>query len=178
MTQAYAPENAAGLTELVRAELGREPLPDSAGHWPQPGLGGTGDVELISGRLTAAALAWLLDAAEPASGILRFTLAARYVDGLAVGWYEFREGAFYAVESADPLPVDPATVFVASDRKALREGGVHRWRQALLATGAAGEVARSHASVAGYSFALADSSTANEHELFVQAWTFAPDGGC
>lgn len=177
MTQAYAPENAAGLTDLVRGELDREPLPDGAGHWPQPGLGGTGDVELIPGRLTAAALAWILDATAPASGILRFTLAARYVDGLAAGWYEFREGGFHAVESADPLPVHPATVFVASDRRSLREGGVHRWRHALLATGAAGEVARSHANVAGYSFGPAAGSTVREREFFVQAWAFAADGG-
>lgn len=171
--QDYAPESATGLLDLLRAELSREPLPGSAGYRFRPDVGDTGSVQLVSGRLTSQGLAWILDAAALGSGGLRFTIAAREVDGLDAGWYEFREGVFLAVETTDEVPGDPATVFVSSDRKAVREGGVHLWRRALLATGAAGEVARSHAGAVGYSFEPAPGSIVNDRDLFLQAWAFA-----
>ncbi|EME52553.1 hypothetical protein [Amycolatopsis decaplanina] len=172
----YVPESPAVLSDLVRAELAAAPLPRDSGH--QPRVRGTWEVRLVDGRLTADAMGWILDAATPDSDVLRFTVAARDVDGLAPGWYEFREGTFHSVKASAEIPDHPATVFVSSGREAIREGGVHPWRRALLATGAAGEVARSHADTAGYAFRpVATDSIASDRNLRIQAWAFAPADG-
>ncbi|OLZ47258.1 hypothetical protein [Amycolatopsis keratiniphila] len=175
-THPYAPESQAALSDLLRAELAAAPLPRDSG--PRPRGRGMREVRPADGGLTADAMGWILDAATPDSDVLRFTVAARDVDGLDTGWYEFREGAFHPVKIADELPVPPATVLVSGGLEAIREGGVHLWRRALLATGAAGEVAGSHAGAVGYAFrTIAADRIVSDADFRIQAWAFAPADG-
>ncbi|MFB9903686.1 hypothetical protein [Allokutzneria oryzae] len=176
--QRCAPESPTDLLELLRDELAHEPLPGTTGYWPVSDQPGTGSVRLVPGTLTDDGVVAVLSGTTPDGGDLRLTVAIRDVDGLAPGWYEFRDGSCRAIDDlGEPDGDHPATVYLCGRGDAVLGDGVHAWRRVLLAAGAARAVVESRARAFGYALRPVPASSApgsGGRDFLVQAWGFGP----